>query len=140
MLSDVQPQVHFIEIRMERHRGESEEFGSQEAETDQADEGASFELIEFRAPRQVALQKARVDLVVQHYEGAPLSRQENALAAARRETGWQHSWMADHQPSTKANTSGATIVASDSIMNRGVSAPSFPHVIFSFGTAPEYEP
>ncbi|CAN5525523.1 hypothetical protein BH23BAC4_BH23BAC4_15100 [soil metagenome] len=41
---------------------------------------------------------------------------------------------------TTAKTSGATIVASDSIINLGVSAPSLPQVIFSFGTAPEYEP
>ena len=46
----------------------------------------------------------------------------------------------DHQPRTFAKISGATIVASDSMMNRGVSALSFPHVIFSLGTAPEYEP
>jgi hypothetical protein len=37
-----------------------------------------------------------------------------------------------------ANISGATIEASDSITNRGVAASSFPHVIFSFGTAPLY--
>jgi hypothetical protein len=42
-----------------------------------------------------------------------------------------------HHPSTIANTSGATMLASDSIMNFGVSTPSFPQVIFSFGTAPE---
>jgi hypothetical protein len=45
-----------------------------------------------------------------------------------------------HQPKTFAKTNGATIVASDSMTNRGVSTFSFPHVIFSFGTAPEYEP
>jgi hypothetical protein len=39
-----------------------------------------------------------------------------------------------------AKTRGATIVASDSIMNFGVFIPSFPQVIFSLGTAPEYEP
>jgi hypothetical protein len=43
---------------------------------------------------------------------------------------------ADH-PSTYAKTSGATIEASDSIMYFGVSTPSLPQVIFSFGTAPE---
>ena len=43
-------------------------------------------------------------------------------------------------PITSAKTSGATIDASDSMMKRGVSAPSLPHVIFSLGTAPEYEP
>jgi hypothetical protein len=32
------------------------------------------------------------------------------------------------------------MVASDSIMYFGVSTPSLPQVIFSFGTAPEYEP
>jgi len=48
--------------------------------------------------------------------------------------------MSDHQPKTFAKTSGATIVASDSITNRGVSTFSFPHVIFSLGTAPEYDP
>ena len=36
--------------------------------------------------------------------------------------------------------SGATMVASDSIINFGVSKPSFPQVIFSLGTAPLYEP
>ena len=32
------------------------------------------------------------------------------------------------------------MVASDSTMNLGVSMPSLPQVIFSLGTAPEYEP
>src|SRR5436190_17242068 len=45
-----------------------------------------------------------------------------------------------HQPKTFAKTNGTTIVASDSMTNRGVSRFSFRHVIFSFGTAPEYEP
>jgi hypothetical protein len=45
-----------------------------------------------------------------------------------------------HQPKTLAKMRGATIVASDSMMNFGVSTLSFPHVIFSFGTAPEYDP
>jgi hypothetical protein len=44
---------------------------------------------------------------------------------------------AGYQPSTYANTSGATMEASDSIMNLGVSSPNLPQVIFSFGTAPE---
>ena len=39
-----------------------------------------------------------------------------------------------------AKINGATIVASDSITNRGVLTASLPHVIFSFGIAPEYEP
>jgi hypothetical protein len=47
-------------------------------------------------------------------------------------------YLADgYQPSTWAKISGATIVASDSTMNFGVSIPSLPQVIFSFGTAPE---
>ena len=40
-------------------------------------------------------------------------------------------------PRTYAKISGATIVASDSMMYFGVSAPSLPQVIFSLGTAPE---
>ena len=36
--------------------------------------------------------------------------------------------------------SGATIVASDSITNIGVSFVNLSQVIFSFGVAPEYEP
>ena len=36
-----------------------------------------------------------------------------------------------------AKISGAPIVASLSMMNFGVSTPSLPQVIFSFGTAPE---
>ena len=39
--------------------------------------------------------------------------------------------------STYAKINGATIVASLWIMNLGVSTSSLPHVIFSFGTAPE---
>ena len=35
---------------------------------------------------------------------------------------------------------GAQIVASDSTMNFGVVISNFPQVIFSFGTAPEYDP
>ena len=40
-------------------------------------------------------------------------------------------------PSTMANTSGATMVASLSMMYFGVFSPSLPQVIFSLGTAPE---
>ena len=46
----------------------------------------------------------------------------------------------DYQPSRYAKISGATIVASDSITNLGVWISSLPQVIFSLGTAPEYEP
>ena len=42
-----------------------------------------------------------------------------------------------YQPSTHANISGATMVASLSTMNLGVCISSLPQVIFSFGTAPE---
>ena len=45
-----------------------------------------------------------------------------------------------YQPRTLAKTSGATMVASDSIMYFGVSTLSLPQVIFSLGTAPEYDP
>ena len=47
---------------------------------------------------------------------------------------------ASHQPRIFAKINGVTIVASDSIMKRGVSTLSFPQVIFSLGTAPEYDP
>jgi hypothetical protein len=39
-----------------------------------------------------------------------------------------------------AKINGATMVASDSIIYFGVSILSLPQVIFSLGTAPEYEP
>jgi len=42
-----------------------------------------------------------------------------------------------YHPNTYPKINGATIVASDSIMYFGVSTPSLPQVIFSFGTAPE---
>jgi hypothetical protein len=42
-----------------------------------------------------------------------------------------------YQPRTWAKISGATMVASDSMMKLGVSTPSLPQVIFSLGTAPE---
>ncbi len=45
-----------------------------------------------------------------------------------------------YQPRIFAKISGATIVASDSMTYFGVSMLSFPHVIFSLGTAPEYDP
>ena len=45
-----------------------------------------------------------------------------------------------HQPRTLAKMRGTTIVASDSIIYFGVSTLSFPQVIFSLGTAPEYDP
>src|SRR5207247_9303960 len=44
-----------------------------------------------------------------------------------------------YQPSTFANTSGATMVASDSMMYFGVSTLNLPHVIFSLGKAPEVD-
>lgn len=45
-----------------------------------------------------------------------------------------------HTPSTSAKINGATMDASDSMINFGASTPSFPQVIFSLGVAPEYEP
>jgi len=48
--------------------------------------------------------------------------------------------MPPYFPKIIANISGATTVASDSTMNFGVSRPTLPQVIFSFGVAPEYEP
>lgn len=42
-----------------------------------------------------------------------------------------------HHPSKYAKISGATMVASLSTINFGVSVPSLPQVIFSLGTAPE---
>src|SRR5437588_1512677 len=45
-----------------------------------------------------------------------------------------------YKPRTVAKISGATMDASDSIRYFGVSRLSFSQVIFSFGTAPEYEP
>jgi hypothetical protein len=45
--------------------------------------------------------------------------------------------MCRHHSSSHAKMSGATMDASDSMMCFGVSSPSLPHVIFSFGTAPE---
>ena len=45
--------------------------------------------------------------------------------------------VARYQPRTEAKISGATIVASDSIRNIGVSSSSLPQVIFSVGNAPE---
>jgi hypothetical protein len=45
-----------------------------------------------------------------------------------------------YHPRILAKISGATIVASDSITNIGVSLVSLSQVIFSFGVAPEYEP
>lgn len=45
-----------------------------------------------------------------------------------------------HHSNTYANRSGATIVASLSITNAGVSGESLPQVTFSLGGAPEYPP
>ena len=45
-----------------------------------------------------------------------------------------------YHPSIYAKISGATMVASLSIMYFGVLMSSFPQVIFSLGTAPEYDP
>ena len=59
-----------------------------------------------------------------------------ARHAAAREFAVRVAGACPYQPRTYANTSGATIVASDSMMKLGVSSASLPHVIFSFGTAP----
>jgi hypothetical protein len=50
------------------------------------------------------------------------------------------SYAVAYQSSNQAKMSGATMVASLSTMNFGVFISSFPQVIFSLGTAPEYEP
>ncbi len=55
------------------------------------------------------------------------------VAPATRDLGCGWSYC----PMISANISGATMVASDSIMYLGVSMPSLPQVIFSLGTAPE---
>ena len=73
------------------------------------------------------------------------------VAAERATRHWVHEGMLQrgraaapraqpYQFSTRANTSGATMVASDSMMNFGVFTASLPQVIFSLGSAPEYEP
>lgn len=64
----------------------------------------------------------------------PPNNPRRGSAAARYASRWCYC------PNTMANTSGATMLASDSMMNLGVSMASLPHVIFSFGTAPEYDP
>ena len=63
------------------------------------------------------------------------ARKEAVNVTDERQT--RISILRHYQPSTCAKISGATMVASDSTMNFGVSIPSLPHVIFSFGTAPE---
>ena len=52
----------------------------------------------------------------------------------------RYSPLLRHHPRTQAKISGATMVASDSITNFGDSSDNLPQVIFSFGTAPEYDP
>src|ERR1700722_3900660 len=51
-----------------------------------------------------------------------------------------HSLWYYYHPNTHAKINGATMVASLSTINFGVWISSLPHVIFSFGTAPEYDP
>ena len=63
-----------------------------------------------------------------------------AIANSQKVSSNSKSIRAPHQPRIFANINGATIVASDSITKRGVSTLSFPQVIFSLGTAPEYDP
>src|SRR5260221_6537775 len=55
-------------------------------------------------------------------------------------SGYRRPVFTFYQPRTSANINGATMLASLSITNFGVSIASFPQVIFSFGTAPEYDP
>ena len=49
-------------------------------------------------------------------------------------------YAANYSPNIQEKINGATIVASLSTINFGVSASNLPQVIFSLGTAPEYEP
>ena len=72
--------------------------------------------------------------------GRPLGASLQRLGVGRRPLAITNTAENRHQPRTLAKMRGATIVASDSMMNFGVSTLSFPHVIFSFGTAPEYDP
>src|SRR5690606_17686366 len=67
----------------------------------------------------------------------------NECARANKEEGFFHcsryfgNQSFVYQPNTHANMSGATMVASLSIIYFGVLMSSFPQVIFSLGTAPE---
>ena len=77
-----------------------------------------------------------------HY--APLHHETTNAPAAN--SGGRNGAVRERQPaassacywfSTLAKISGTTMVASDSMRYDGVSGASLPHVIFSFGTAPE---
>src|SRR5947209_2193117 len=72
--------------------------------------------------------------------GRPLGAALQRLGLDSRTLAVANTVQNRHQPKIFAKISGATIVASDSMMNFGVSILSLPHVIFSLGTAPEYEP
>ncbi len=76
---------------------------------------------------------SRVELVL--YPRAADKVRRPDLRRANNEPGAR-----SYHPRTQAKIRGATMVASDSMTKRGVSAPSLPQVIFSLGTAPEYEP
>jgi hypothetical protein len=72
--------------------------------------------------------------------GRPLGATLQRLGVGPRALAVRDTAENPHQPRILAKISGATIVASDSMMYFGVSTLSFPHVIFSLGTAPEYDP
>jgi hypothetical protein len=66
-----------------------------------------------------------------------IRRDDDVEVRSRKEALPLTSLFATHQFKTLAKISGATIVASDSIMNLGVCSASLPQLIFSLGTAPE---
>jgi len=68
---------------------------------------------------------------------ARCSRTHHAMLPGRGREATTESNHKSYHFSKYAKISGATMEASDSMMYFGVSLPSLPQVIFSFGTAPE---
>src|ERR671918_419209 len=92
-------------------------------------------LILLRAPQHVKRGTAAEGKHSTRLRTATARQAPNAQCTRQNQSSWQN-----YQPRTLAKMSGATMVASDSIMYFGVSTLSLPQVIFSLGTAPEYDP
>src|SRR5579863_6265128 len=79
--ADIETQIDFFELRMERNGKPSAKFGPRKQEADQAYVSFAAEGIELGSRRDISLQQRWLDCVIQHKQVAPFGGQKNGLAA-----------------------------------------------------------
>lgn len=81
--ADVEAEIDFVEIRVERDGEEAKELRLQKAKADEAHVGFAGEGIEFGAARDVRAEEGEIGFVVEHQKVAPFGGEEDAVWLVR---------------------------------------------------------